>query len=152
MIEHLSAEQISQWMIGERTLELERHLAQCTACRSELEQMEQALWQFRAAMRNPVDIPAPVWREPAPRPWFSWQRLVLAAATLLILVGLPTGWIVRQQERAAAAAALADSQLLEQVDSEISQAVPEPLEPLVTLVTWNSSAADQDQKVQGQPK
>jgi hypothetical protein len=52
---------------------------------------------------------------------------------------------VRQQEAtsaAATAAALADSQLLERVDSAISQGVPEPMEPLVSLVTWNSTAAD----------
>jgi hypothetical protein len=45
---------------------------------------------------------------------------------------------------------MADSQLLESVDSEISQAVPEPMEPLVTLATWNSSSTEQNQKAQRQ--
>jgi hypothetical protein len=62
-------------------------------------------------------------------------------------VALPIAWRARVQERAAEAA-LADSQLLERVDSAVSQAVPEPMEPLVNLVTWNASPAEKNQKVQ----
>jgi predicted anti-sigma-YlaC factor YlaD len=152
MIEHLSAEQISQWMIGERTPQLEEHLAQCAACRGELAQMESALSQFRTAMRDPANsVPPPDWREPDPSAhWYSWSpRLALIAAALVILVAAPISWRVRLHEQAVREqAALADSQLLESVDSEISQAVPEPMEPLVTLATWNSSSAEQNQKAQ----
>lgn len=149
MIEHLSAEQISQWMIGERTPPLEHHIAECAECRAELEQMESALVQFRTAMRQVGGTaPSPAWREPASRrPWSSWPRLAMAAAVLLILVAAPIAWRVRMRERAAEAA-LADSQLLERVDSAISRAVPEPMEPLVNLVTWNSGAAEKQQKAQ----
>jgi len=149
MIEHLSAEEISQWMIGERTPPLEQHVAACAECRAELAQLESALVQFRTAMRAAGDSGSPPsWREAASRgPWFSWPRLVLAAAALLILVALPIAWRARVQERAAEAT-LADSQLLERVDSAVSQAVPEPMEPLVNLVTWNASPAEKNQKVQ----
>jgi cytochrome bd-type quinol oxidase subunit 2 len=151
MIEHLSAEQISQWMMGERTPQLEEHVAECPECRSELEQLETALVQFRSAVRAAGHSASPpVWRATASHgPWFSWPRLVLAAAALLILVALPLTWRARVQERAAEAA-LADSQLLERVDSAVSQAVPEPMEPLVNLVTWNASPAEKNQKVQRQ--
>ena len=160
MIEHLSAEQISQWMIGERTQQLEWHVAECGECRAELEQLETALSQFRSAMREPaISAPPPMWREPAsPAPWFSWPRLVLAVAMLLILVAVPVSWRARTHElgvreqavrELAAQAALADSQLLESVDSAISQAVPEPMEPLVSLVAWNSSSAEKNQNAQG---
>jgi predicted anti-sigma-YlaC factor YlaD len=156
MIEHLSAEQISQWMTGERTPQLEEHVAECAACRGELAQMESALSQFRTAMRDPANsIPPPDWREPAPSArWYSWSpRLVLVAAALVVLVAAPISWRVHVNQQAsraqaAAQAALADSQLLESVDSEISQAVPQPMEPLVTLATWNSSSAEQTQKAQ----
>lgn len=147
---HLSPEEISQWMMGERTMELERHLAECHACRAELEQLEAALVQFRASVRESSAVIPPVWREPDNRAaWLSWPRLVLAAAALLILVALPISWRSRAQERAAEAA-IADSQLLERVDSAISQAVPEPMEPLVSLVTWNSAGAEQNRKVEKQ--
>jgi anti-sigma factor RsiW len=154
MIEHLSAEQISQWMVGERAPEVERHLADCTACRAELEQLESALSHFRTAMREPADSVAPTaWREPASQtPWHSWPSLLLAVAALLVLVAVPLSWQARERQLAAesAQAALADSQLLESVDSAISKAVPEPMEPLVSMVSWNANSSDQNQKAQPQ--
>ena len=155
MIEHLSAEQISQWMIGQRPLELQEHVAGCAQCRAELGQLESALSQFRTAMREPANlVPPPAWGQPEPRPapWFSWPRLVLTATALLVLAAVPVTWRVRTHQQALReqAAQVADSQLLESVDSEISQAVPQPMEPLVTLATWNSSSAEQNQKAQRQ--
>jgi len=155
MIEHLSAEQISQWIIGDRPLELQEHVAECAECRAELGQLGNALAQFRTALREPASFgPPPAWRQPEPRtaPWFSRPRLVLTAA-LLVLVAVPVTWRVRNHEQAreqAAQTALADSRLLESVDAEISQAVPQPMEPLVTLATWNSCSTEQNQKAQRQ--
>jgi len=151
MIQHLSAEQISQWLVGDRTPQLERHLAECPECRAELGQLETALAQFRGAMRDwSGSAAAPAWQRPAARgPWFSWPRLVLAAAALCFLVALPVYWSARAREQAAEAAR-ADALLLERVDSSISRAVPEPMEPLVNLVTWNSSPAENTKKVERQ--
>ena len=150
MIEHLSAEQISQWMVGDQTPQLELHVAACGECRAELEKLETALSQCRTAMREPAAaVPVPAWRAPLAASWTSWPRRVLAAVALLVLVALPFAWQVHAREQAAQAA-LADSQLLESVDSAISQAVPEPMEPLVSLVSWNGSTADQNQKAQSQ--
>jgi hypothetical protein len=153
MIQHLSAEQISQWMMGERTPQLERHVAECDECRAELGQLETALAQFRGAVREwSGSATPPAWRQPAARgPWFSWQRLVMAAAALCVLLVLPVYWSIRARERAEqAAAARADALLLERVDSAISRAVPEPMEPLVNLVTWNSSPAENAKKLERQ--
>jgi hypothetical protein len=160
MIEHLSAEQISQWIVGDRPREMQKHVAGCAECRAELTHMENALSQFRTAMREQASVvPAPAWRQPEPRPaaWFSWTRMVLTATALLVLAAVPVTWRVHVHEQAlreqadqSARSALADSQLLETVDAEISQAVPQPMEPLVTLATWNSSSTEQNQKAQGQ--
>jgi anti-sigma factor RsiW len=156
MIEHLSAEQISQWIIGDRPLERQAHVAECAACRAELGQLENAIAQFRTAMREPASYePPPAWRQPQPRPapWFSRPRLALTAAALLVLGALPVTWRVRTHEQAlreqAAQSALADSRLLESVDAEISQAVPQPMEPLVTLATWNSSRPNRIRRPKG---
>jgi predicted anti-sigma-YlaC factor YlaD len=153
MIEHLSADQISQWIVGDRPLELQEHVAECAECRAELGQLESALAQFRTAMREPAGfVPPPAWRQPEPRPalWFSWPRLVLTATALLVLVAVPVTWRVRNHERAREQAALADSRLLESVDAAISQAVPHPMEPLVSLATWNSSSTELNQKTRRQ--
>ena len=40
-------------------------------------------------------------------------------------------------------AARADALLLERVDSSLSRSVPEPMEPLLTLVSWNSNREEQ---------
>jgi hypothetical protein len=145
MIQHLSAEQISQWVIGDRSPQLERHVAECDECRAELAQLETTLAQFRGAVRAwSGAVTPPAWRLPAARaPWFSWTRLSLAAAALCVLLATPVYWNVRARARAEQAAeARADALLLERVDSEISRAVPEPMEPLVSMVTWNSSSAE----------
>jgi anti-sigma factor RsiW len=151
MIQHLTAEQISQWLMGYRTALIEQHLALCPECRAELSQMESTLTQFRGAMRDwsGTAVP-PAWQRPAARsPWFSWPRLVWAAAALCFLVAVPVYWSVHAR-RQAAEAARADALLLERVDSAISRAVPEPMEPLVSLVTWNSSPTENRKKVEKQ--
>jgi len=147
-MEHLSAEQISQWTIGERTPQLERHVAECGQCRAELERLETTLAQFRGAVRDWSAADPPAWRQSVSHSArFSWPRLVVAAAALSILAAVPVYWRAHARERAAEAAR-ADAQLLEQVDSAISRAVPEPMEPLVNLVTWNSGPAEKNQKVE----
>lgn len=148
MIRHLSAEQISQWMIGERIPEIEQHVAECDECREELAQMKTALADFRGAMRGWSESAAPPqWRSAPRTAGLFGLRLMLAAAVVILAVSLPLYWGAREREHAAEAAR-ADAQLLEQVDSEISRAVPEPMEPLISLVTWNSSPAEQNQKVE----
>jgi hypothetical protein len=150
MIEHLSGEQISQWMLGERGPRLERHVAECDECRAQLAGLETTLLQFRGAVREmSSSAPPPAWRQPASGPWFSWPRLAFAAVTLLLLAVLPVYWSARVK-RQAAESARADALLLEQVDSSISRAVPAPMEPLVNLVTWNSSPAEMKKKAERQ--
>jgi hypothetical protein len=66
---------------------------------------------------------------------------MLAAAALLVLLGsVPLYRATRARQIAATAAS--DTLLLEQVDAEISRAVPEPMEPLVQLVSWGPGPAD----------
>jgi hypothetical protein len=59
----------------------------------------------------------------------------LAAAVVLSIV--PALEMVRDRQQAAQA--LADAQLLEQIDREVSEAVPSPMEPLTQLVSWGPS-------------
>jgi hypothetical protein len=152
MIEHLSGEQISQWMIGDRSPQLERHVAECDECRAQLEQLESTLSQFRGAVRDwsGSATTAPGWRQPVSHgAWFSWPRAALAAVMLFLMVAAPFYWSAEQRRRAAEVER-ADTLLLEQVDSEISRAVPEPMEPLVNLATWNSSPAEMKKKAERQ--
>lgn len=55
MTQHLTFEQISDFMIGGATPVYERHARECTACRSEIEKLQGALLEFRGAVRHWTD-------------------------------------------------------------------------------------------------
>jgi anti-sigma factor RsiW len=145
MNEHLSPEDISRWFAGERTPELHRHAGECEACSARLDRMESAIEEFRGSVHDwsaEQSPPAPriAWALPVRHLARTW---ILAAASLLILASGPAYWHFRQQARAAEAAR-ADA-LLQQVDAEISRAVPQTMEPLVSLVTWGSGPTEESQ-------
>jgi hypothetical protein len=129
---HLSAEEISLWILGDRAPQRELHVRECAICRREVDRLESALGEFRGAVRG-WDVPAPALAKPrlAPRV----VRWALAVASLAALALAP----VYRHRQVEAEAARADAILLEQVDTEVSQAVPRPMEPLVQLVSWSSS-------------
>lgn len=52
MNEHFSSEQVSRWMIGERSAEDIRHARECPLCRAELDRMEKAFLLFRESSRR----------------------------------------------------------------------------------------------------
>ena len=134
MSPHLSPEEISNWLVGPRDAERARHLRECETCSREVESMEGALAEFRDAIGNWEPPPAGVHlrhrRVPVAARW------AMAAAAAVALAAVP---VYVHQRQAAAEAARADALLLEQVDSEVSQPVPRPMEPLVPLVSWSSS-------------
>ncbi|HLK67021.1 MAG TPA: hypothetical protein VKU19_26490 [Bryobacteraceae bacterium] len=47
MKSHLSSEEISRWVIGERSMEAEHHVTQCALCRSELDRLRETFLLFR---------------------------------------------------------------------------------------------------------
>ena len=130
---HLCAEEISQWIVGERSDRCAGHLAECAVCAREVERMESALAEFRGAVcRHPVP-PLVDRRHRAPLA----VRWALAAAALIAVAMVPV-WRHRQAEMQAEAAR-ADAILLDQVDAEVSEAVPSPMQPLVPLVSWSAT-------------
>ena len=52
MNQHLSSEQMSRWMIGERTSEEDRHARECPRCSAELDRLEKTFSQFRDSGRR----------------------------------------------------------------------------------------------------
>ena len=132
---HLSAEQIAQWVAGERTAGADSHLSACTVCRAQVAEFEDVLAQFRDSLKS-VPAAPPVLKA---RRMILWPRLVAigAAASLLLLVPVYRD----RQARQRAALEQQDAQLLQQVDAEISRAVPDAMDPLVKMVSWNSNEA-----------
>ncbi len=146
MNQHLSSEQIARWMAGERSPAEEQHVRECPECGAELARMEAALELFRGSVRE--------WSEdssaqaqtfvPVRRGWrFQPMRWALACVVLLMLAAIPVYRNTAAKQRQAAQAK-ADAALLEQVDAEISRAVPATMEPLVKLVAWDPAAAGRE--------
>jgi len=133
-VTHLSAEQIAQWIAGEHTAEAELHVAACDRCQSEVAGLVDVLAQFRCSARS-VAAPLPALRAWRPAVWPRWAA-VAAAVALLALVPVYRD----RRERQRAELEREDSQLLQQVDAEISRAVPGSMDPLVKMVSWNSEA------------
>jgi hypothetical protein len=153
---HLSAWEQEEYLLAPHP-EATQHLAQCAACQAGVDQLRQGVTLFRtsalewSAMQQTsrVDSSRAAFSKPtlvssgqaSGHP--SWQltpALKWALAALLLLLALlPLSRSLLQKPlstaRTAPAAALTDDALLQQVDEQVSEAVPDSMESLTHLVT-----------------
>ncbi len=150
MKEHLPPQRITEIVVaGAGPLDT-AHLAGCTGCRAEVARLQEALAEFRrtlsahAALTSMTvaasqGIPA---RRAGEARWGRWP--LYAAAAIVLASAAPIYQTVRAHHMAAQAAA--DAQLMEQVDREISEAVPNAMQSLQQLVVWDTAQEDNSQK------
>ena len=108
--------------------------------------MEAALALFRGSVREWSEQSGAPARKfvPVRRGWgFQPMRWALACVVLLMLAAIPVYRNAMEKQRKADLAK-ADAALLEQVDAEISRAVPATMEPLAKLVAWDPAAAGRE--------
>jgi hypothetical protein len=148
---HLSSEQVSRWMIGDRAEQEGEHVQKCPECAARVAELESAIALFRECVRDcgesygRPDMPLLAGVRRARRNFAARpSRWAPGAAALLLLAAIPIYTNSRDRRREAEMAR-ADAALLEQVDAGISRAVPAPMEPLVKLVMWNSGSGNQAQ-------
>lgn len=132
-MKHLSSEQLSECILGEPDPWIAQHAGSCPACRAELEQMSEALSEFRGTVRLWSEHQAQAAlavdsRPPEARSWFAAHQLALALVLAAVCVLASILW--RGGEKAPSS----DVVLLNQVDAEVSRAVPSSMEPLMKLV------------------
>lgn len=137
---HLDSDTIDRYVAGERSAAAEEHLGECARCRDAIGRVETALAGFRAGARLWSESRQPIrWdaaRGPAPRrPGPARWAAVAAAALVVAAVPLYRGYV----ERRAEAQAKADAVLLEEVSADLSRPAPEPLEPLIQLVSQSNT-------------
>ena len=135
MSPHLSSDQFSEYILGQPSLLVARHIQDCPACRSELMQFREALGEFRGAVRawSEVQADQALARShsiPEPRTWavshqLTWAMLIAAVCVIASFVVPRHG---------AESAAGADAVLLNQVDAQVSRTAPSSMEPLMKLV------------------
>jgi hypothetical protein len=148
MNRHLTEDEVTALVSGVCGEEQLRHHAGCAACRNRTAVLEEALSRFRQSARDwavnervPVMGPASAGRSRAAAS-FSGARWLFAACALALIAAVPAyNGYVHQRTAHQAERDAADAALLRQVDAEVSRAVPQPMEPLLPLVSWNSGAA-----------
>jgi anti-sigma factor RsiW len=146
MIAHLSSEQLSECLLGQPSPLVAQHVAICPACRAELANFREALGQFRGAIlawsdnqaNRALEIPATV---PELNSWRGSQQLTwaLVIAGVCILASLLFPW--RTPENAPGN----DAMLLNQVDAQVSRAVPASMEPLMKLVVQTNADSEKQE-------
>jgi anti-sigma factor RsiW len=133
MTHHLTSEQISESILREPEPRIAQHLEKCPACRAEVANFREALGEFRGAVRcwseeqaqAVLAVPA---RPSESRSWIAAHQFALAL--LLAAVCILGSFIWHGGENAPAS----DAVLLNQVDAQVSRAVPSSMEPLMKLV------------------
>jgi len=136
---HLTQDQLSAWVIGDRTPEILQHLRSCSACNAEALLLETTLFGFRGAVREwtrehatPAVMPATALVHPS---FFTFNRACVAMAAAIICVLL--GVMLRQPNSAVVErTGISDRALMSEVDDQVSSTVPAAMEPLLDLVAW----------------
>jgi hypothetical protein len=92
---HLNSEEISGWIAGERKPDWRNHLATCALCRSDVDQIEYAFWQFRDSGRRwsahwytarEVRPPRAFWRWR----WLTATGALVSTAVVVLMLARPT--------------------------------------------------------------
>jgi hypothetical protein len=146
MNRHLSDRQMSEWALGDRSPEMERHAGDCARCRAELDRAGQALAAFRQSARQWSERElgagvADAWKTERARPWITFRGLRWACAVTIVILLASVSAVWRSHRPEAADSAAADAMLLKQIDTDVSQAVPDSMQPLMKLVSWNPGQA-----------
>jgi hypothetical protein len=161
---HLSEEAVMRWQMGDATEAEQAHVAMCTECQAQAKPLHDALSWFGAAARQWGEEKAAAgqewreakaaaaqeWRESkaaAAQNWHSMAAawaLVSVALLLMFGIGLPRWRAHRaeieaqaqqQQQQRQRQELLRDNALLDEVDQDVSQVVPEAMQPL----SWNTA-------------
>jgi predicted anti-sigma-YlaC factor YlaD len=156
---HLTQEELTDNLLGVSSLTVNAHLLSCPACASELEQVKNSIASFRGAAHDWSEdaLATQSARSSSAGRAAAWPaRWILAMATLVLFVAGSLTYL--RQERTASQAHSApvstitasaglsqaqldqDNQLLSQVNGELSEAVPAPMQPLLVSESLGSGA------------
>ncbi len=157
--DHLSAWEQEEYLLNQGAEQQDpqvlRHLAECVACRAKVARLEHGVAIFRSAA---VDWSShclatrPQQLQPVPLRRFSilaiqWALAAAVPLVLVLLAFLPlhlfhlSGPAITHPAAQISAAQISDDALLEQVDEQISVAVPSSMESLTHLVSADNSSA-----------
>lgn len=160
MSAHLTHEELTDNLLGVSSLTVNAHLLSCPACANELDQLKSSLAAFRGA--------AHAWSEKAlaadrtvsvvhtfpRRSWAAVNWALVAVAMILFAAGF--AFYVHDDRNQTTSAKIAasvsaseasqaqierDNELLSQVNSELAEPVPAPMQPLRLLESAASNTS-----------
>jgi hypothetical protein len=149
---HLTPEKISQWLVEGPDQPAVQHVKTCSFCEAKLADAQAPLAAFRGALVGwsdaqpaPLHLKSSIAKNEAPMGARLWLPAVIFALAVLVLVGyarIPA--LLHGNSGSQPSVAMAspppdsDEALLNQVDTEVSEAVPDAMAPLTDLVAWDS--------------
>ena len=143
---HLTTWEQEEYVINRRAPQLLRHLAECAECRAAVARLEHGVsifrhaaveWSAQSLATRPESWPT-VSRKRLPVHALRWAFAAVVPLLLLVLALRP--FHLSSPRPAQPAAAISDDALLEQVDEQLSVAVPSSMESLTHLVSADSGS------------
>ncbi len=152
---HLTDEQLAQWLGGEDSQQTQSHLATCAQCRTEALDLRDGLSRYAIAVRRQAADAQNVSMagQFAPQKALLRHRLRWAAASALALVlGAQTLWMMNKPHphdplivsaplQPQPNASMSDDELLEAVNSDLSREVPQALAPVSAITVERNQIA-----------
>jgi anti-sigma factor RsiW len=137
---HLSPWEQEEYVLGQRTPEMLRHLTECAGCRAAVARLEHGVAIFRSAAvewSSECLATRPQQLNTARRgfPVLALRWAVAAVLPVLLLVFALVSFHPSSTRPVQRASDISDDALLEQVDQQLSVAVPSSMESLTNLVT-----------------
>ena len=134
MREHLSEEQLNHWILGQAGSDATEHLEACATCRREAEELKQALDGFHDSIHGMAEGYRLRWPPVQPER-SAWTRLVTERwgyAVALAAILVVSVFLLRFDHRRRphpVAGTIGESEILMQIQADVSEDVPSALEP-----------------------
>jgi hypothetical protein len=142
--DHLSPWEQEEYVLDQRTPEMLRHLSECAGCRAAVARLEHGVAVFRNAAvdwsseclaTRPQQLNTSAARG---LPVLALRWAVAAVLPVLLLVFALLSFHPASKPPVHTASDISDDALMEQVDQQLSVAVPSSMESLTNLVTTES--------------
>ena len=137
---HLSVWEQEEYVLGQRTPEMMRHLAACAGCQGSVARLENGVSLFRAtavewAGDSLAARPQQVFASARRLPMIALRWAIAGVFPILVLIFALLAFHSSGRDPERPIASMSDDALLDQVDDQLSVAVPSSMESLTHLVS-----------------
>jgi hypothetical protein len=141
---HLSPSEQDEYLLDHRTPQMLRHLTECAQCRTAVQKLEHGVAAFRRVavewssqtLANRLRRPHLVSIHRRSATALRWAIAAMIPLVVLLLALLP----LHLSKPPHPASEISDDALLDQVDEQVSVAVPSSMQSLTHLVSTQSSS------------